>query len=106
MYYAKELAPNLFNSYGEWFRNYKDKAGREPSSGECAEAVEYFGKEEIKMCNKAELFSWKEYEKALMEKLSKSNSNIDKLKILAGLTEAVTYELELEQKTKEDEQNG
>lgn len=106
MYYAKELAPNLFNSYGEWFRNYKDKAGREPSSGECAEAVRYFGKEEIKMCNKTELLSWKEYEKILMEKLSKSNSNVAKLKILAALSETIASELELEQKIKEDDQNG
>lgn len=40
--YGREYAPNLFNSYQDWYDNYLMKSGTKPSKEEKDEAAEYF----------------------------------------------------------------
>lgn len=42
MIYAKELAPNLFNSYKDWYWNYRKETNKVPSMDERLEASYYF----------------------------------------------------------------
>lgn len=42
MMYAKELAPNLFNTYEDWLANYKSVCNKLPSESEGMEAIVYF----------------------------------------------------------------
>ena len=46
MIYAKELSPNLFNTYDDWLANYKSTCNRLPSESEAMAAVVYFLKKE------------------------------------------------------------
>lgn len=40
--YGREYAPNLFNSYKDWYDNYLMKSGAKPSQEEQADAMAYF----------------------------------------------------------------
>lgn len=40
--WAKELAPNLFNSFENWYDNYICRTGMEPDDFEKEAAIEYF----------------------------------------------------------------
>lgn len=42
MKYAKELAPNLFNRFRDWYLNYISETGTEPSDNELQQAVTYY----------------------------------------------------------------
>jgi len=42
MIYAKELAPNLFNTYEDWLANYKSTCNKLPSESEGMDAIVYF----------------------------------------------------------------
>lgn len=42
MYYAKYLAPNLFNTYDDWHDNYVKNIGKEPDESLVKEAKLYF----------------------------------------------------------------
>ena len=42
MVYAKELAPNLFNTFHDWRQNYANETGEEPPMEEVKKAVLYF----------------------------------------------------------------
>ena len=42
MVYAKELAPNLFNRFRDWYLNYITETGTEPSDNELQQAVTYY----------------------------------------------------------------
>lgn len=42
MVYAKELAPNLFNTFHDWRQNYVSETGEEPPMEEAKKAVLYF----------------------------------------------------------------
>lgn len=42
MYYAKELAPNLFNSFLDWYNNYTRCVGKCPEKEQIEEAKLYF----------------------------------------------------------------
>lgn len=42
MYYAKFLAPNLFNTYDDWHDNYVKDIGKEPDESLVEEAKLYF----------------------------------------------------------------
>lgn len=42
MYYAKYLAPNLFNTYDDWYNNYVKDLGKEPDESLVEEAKLYF----------------------------------------------------------------
>lgn len=46
MMYAKELAPNLFNSYDAWLENYRCVLARDPTHDELRDAELYFCKKE------------------------------------------------------------
>lgn len=46
MMYAKELAPNLFNSYDSWLENYRYMLARDPTHDELRDAELYFCKKE------------------------------------------------------------
>lgn len=40
--YGREYAPNLFNSYQDWYDNYLMKCGAKPSEEEQDDAYAYF----------------------------------------------------------------
>lgn len=42
MYYAKYLAPNLFDTYDDWHNNYVKDVGKEPDESLVEEAKLYF----------------------------------------------------------------
>lgn len=46
MFYAKELAPNLFNSYTAWYKNYCVTCDTTPSKEAISEAKAYFHEKE------------------------------------------------------------
>lgn len=48
--WAKELAPNLFNSFEDWYDNYILRVGMEPEDYQKEIAIDYF--QEIRMLHK------------------------------------------------------
>ena len=42
MVYAKELAPNLFNTFDAWYDNYVNEVGSKPTRHDLKLAVLYF----------------------------------------------------------------
>lgn len=42
MYYGKYLAPNLFNTYDDWYNNYVKEVGEYPDKSLVKEAKLYF----------------------------------------------------------------
>lgn len=107
MKYAKELAPELFDSYDAWFNNWRKKLGDFPPGTECIKATKYFYKSDNgSLVYEYELASLCEYEKSLMSKLNAEMDECEKLHILVSISDVLLKEIDIKKKLKEEYQNG